>query len=203
MRRMKPAAVPVLAAGLLLALASGCASAPAAPAGRAASAAEPATYFPLAVGNSWTYLDQSPALPEASRGTTRTVRILERTKDGFFRDDQRGELRAGPDCVRDRVRQLLCAPLEQGTRWTSTVSVSSSERYEVVATGERVATPAGTFQGCVRVRAHNRAAGGAENVLETTYAPGVGPIRIETYALVGGKASPQFRAVLAAYHLEK
>jgi len=202
MRRMKPVAVTALALGA--AFAAGCARAPAAPARAAAAPAnEPGAYFPLAVGNSWTYLDQSPGLPEASRGAARTIRILERTKDGFFRDDQRGELRAGPDCVRDRVRQLLCAPLEVGSRWTSTVSVSSSERYEIVATGELVATPAGTFKGCVKVRAHNRAAGGVENVLETTYAPGVGPIRIETYALVNGKAAPQFRAVLSAYKVSK
>ena len=91
--------------------------------------------------------------------------------------------------------------LKPGTRWTSTVSVGSTERYEIVATGETVATPAGSFDRCVRVRATNRASGGVENVLETTYAPGVGQIRIETWALVGGKVSPQFRAVLASYRV--
>ena len=33
-------------------------------------------------------------------------------------------------------------------------------------------------------------------LLEMTYAPGVGPVRIETFAVVGGKASPQVRAWL-------
>jgi hypothetical protein len=103
--------------------------------------------------------------------------------------------------VRDRLRQLLCAPIEVGTRWTSTVAVGSTERYEIAAVGERVVTPAGTFDGCVKVRAHNRASGEMEHVLEMTYAPGVGPVRIETFAVVKGKAAPQVRALLAAYQV--
>jgi hypothetical protein len=82
------------------------------------------------------------------------------------------------------------------------VSVSSTERYEIAAVGETVATPAGRFDGCVRVRAHNRAAAGTDHVLEITYAPGVGPVRIETFALVGAEATPQIRAVLERYRVE-
>jgi hypothetical protein len=52
------------------------------------------------------------------------------------------------------------------------------------------------------VRARNRAGADAEVVLETTYAPGVGPVRIETFAEVGGKRIPQVRAELAAYRIE-
>ncbi len=54
----------------------------------------------------------------------------------------------------------------------------------------------------MRVRAHNRAAQGAELVLETAYAPGVGPVQIETFALVRGNAVPQFRAVLEKFKLQ-
>jgi hypothetical protein len=179
------------------ALAAGCASAPL----PAAHATSPADFFPLAVGNTWTYLDQSPTLPPSGVAARRTVRILERTADGFYRDSERGELRAGSDCLRDRTRQLLCAPLEVGNRWISTVSLTSTERYEIAGVGETVTTPAGTFKGCVRVRAHNKAQGGMDHVLEMTYAPGVGPVRIETYALLDGKATPQVRAVLSAYQV--
>jgi hypothetical protein len=80
--------------------------------------------------------------------------------------------------------------------------VSSTEKYEIAAVGETVSTPAGTFEGCVRVRAHNRAAPGTELVLETAYAPGVGPVRIETFVLTAGKAVPQFRAVLEKLKLQ-
>ncbi len=185
---------------LLAALATACAGA-GAPA-RPQRAPEPATFFPLAVGNEWVYRDESPALQAEQRGSRRTVRILERTKDGYFRDSERGELRADADCLHDRSRRLLCGPLVQGTKWSSIVSVSSTERYEIAGVGETVETPAGKFDGCVRVRAHNRAAKGTDHVLEITYAPGVGPVRIETFAVVGTAASPQIRAVLERFRVE-
>jgi hypothetical protein len=182
----------------LAALAAACARVPSKP----AVAPSPGDYFPLAVGNEWVYRDESPALPPDRRGPRRTVRIVERTADGYYRDNERGELRADADCLHDRSRRLLCGPIAKGTSWSSVVSVSSTERYEVAAVDETVATPAGRFTGCVRVRAHNRAAQGTDHVLEITYAPRVGPVRIETFAVVGGTASPQVRAVLESYRLE-
>ena len=182
----------------LAALASACARAPVAPPARAQT---PAELFPLAVGNEWVYRDESPALPADRQGATRTVRILERTKDGYYRDNERGELRADPDCLHDRARRLLCAPFETGRAWASVVSVSSTERYEIAAVGETVATPAGRFDGCVRVRAHNRASPTTDHVLEITYAPGVGPVRIETAVVVDGRVTPQVRAVLERYRV--
>src|SRR6266568_3757514 len=178
-------------------LAGACAGSPAAPARPPANGL--ADFFPLAIGNEWVYRDESPALPADRRGATRTVRILDKTPDGYFRDNERGELRLDAECLRDRNRRLLCAPLEKGRSWSSVVSVSSTERYEIAEVGETVQTPAGRFAGCVRVRAHNRAGPTTDHVLEITYAPGVGPVRIETFAVVGGKAAPQIRAVLQAY----
>jgi hypothetical protein len=183
----------------LAGLALACAHAPAA----LPRQAVPADYFPLAVGNEWVFVDESPSLPAASRGKTRTVRIVSRDADGYFVDSERGALRADADCLHDRDRRLLCAPIEAGRTWSSVVSVSSTERYEIAAVGERVETPAGRFDRCVRVRATNRAGPGAQMVLETTYAPGVGPVRIETFAVVGATASPQVRAVLSSYRVEK
>ncbi len=175
-----------------------CAHAPALRAG----SASPAGYFPLAVGNEWVYRDESPQRPPGAAQASRTVRILERTPDGYYRDSERGELRADPDCLHDRSRRLLCGPIEKGRTWVSVVSVSSTERYEIAGVGETVATPAGRFEGCVRVRALNRVSPGTDHVLEITYAPGVGPVRIETFAVVGGKVSPQVRAVLERYRVE-
>ncbi len=183
----------------LAAIVAACARAPARP--PPASASAPGDYFPLAIGNEWVYRDESPALPPERRGAPRIVRILERTSDGYYRDSERGELRADPDCLHDRSRRLLCGPIAAGTSWSSVVSVSSTERYEIAAVGETVSTPAGRFDGCVRVRAHNRAGRGTENVLEITYAPGVGPVRIETFAVVGAAAAPQVRAVLEKYRV--
>jgi len=182
----------------LVGLALACAHGPAAPSRQVT----PADYYPLAIGNQWVFVDESPSLPAASRGRTRTVRIVSRDAAGYFVDTERGALRADADCLHDRDRRLLCAPIEVGRTWSSVVSVSSTERYEIAAVGETVVTPAGRFDRCVRVRATNRAGAGAQIVLETTYAPGVGPVRIETFAVVGAAASPQVRAVLASYRLE-
>ncbi len=183
---------PLLALSLLAALA-GCGHAPRGP----GAAARPADYYPLAVGSEWTWEDQSPQLPAGSPAL-RTVRVLERTSDGYFKDSARGELRVGA-CVADRVRSLLCGPIAVGTRWSSVLSPTSVESYEIVAVGERVVTPAGAFEGCVRVRAHTRAAADTELINEISYAPGVGPVRIEIITIRGDKAVPQLRAVLRAY----
>lgn len=177
-----------------------CARAPAAraPEARGApAAAAPADYFPLAVGNSWTYLDRSP---QQAAPVKRTVRVVERDRDGYFVDDQRGALRADQDCLHDRSRRLLCRPFAAGNAWSSVVGPSSTERYEIAGTGETVAVPAGTFQGCLRVRSRLRG-GGVEQVAELTYAPGVGLIRLETFAVVSGVARPQVRGELESYQL--
>jgi hypothetical protein len=178
----------------LLAALAACAHPPRA----AGAAARPADFYPLAVGAEWTWEDQSPQLP-AGRAALRTVRVVERGPDGFFRDSARGELRVG-SCIEDRARSLLCGPIAVGTRWSSVLSPTSTENYEIVAVGERVEVPAGRFDGCVRVRAHMRASPGTELINETSYAPGVGPVRIEVVTVGDGQAVPQFRAVLRAYH---
>ena len=179
---------PVVALGLSLA----CAHRAPAP-----SAADAAAYFPLAVGNEWIYADESPGSP----GGERKIRILERTADGYFRDTERGELRADGGCVHDRLRRLLCAPVTPGTQWSSVIAASSTERFEIASVGEEVQTPAGRFGGCVRVRAHNRANAATDYVIETTYAPGVGPVKLETFAVVNGVVQAQVRAVLRAYRI--
>jgi hypothetical protein len=183
---------------LLLALGAACSAAKPAPAA-APSAARPADYFPLAVGNAWTFLDRSPQQPQPVR---RTVRIVSRDAEGYFVDDQRGALRADLDCVHDRARRILCRPFQAGATWSSVVSVSATERYEIAAVNETVKVPAGTFSGCVRVR--SRIHGGkVDQVAELTYAPGVGPVRLETFAVVNGVAAPQVRGELESYRLSE
>jgi hypothetical protein len=54
----------------------------------------------------------------------------------------------------------------------------------------------------VRVRAVNRAGAGTDLVNEITYAPGVGPVRIETFVVKDGAAAPQLRALLRSYRVE-
>ncbi len=164
-----------------------------------ASGPAPGDYFPLAVGNSWTFLDRSPQQKEPAR---RTIRIVSRDADGYFVDDAKGALRADADCVHDRFRRLLCVPIRAGARWTSVVGPASTERYEIAGAGETVTVPAGTFHGCVRVRSQLRA-GKVEAVSELTYAPAVGPVRLETFAVVKGEAIPQVRGELESYRIQR
>ncbi len=196
-------------APLLLAALAACAHAPtdASPAApratpAASSAGDPTAYFPLAVGNEWTWIDRSP---QAGQGGTkrRTVRIVSRDAEGYFVDDARGALKVAHGCVQDRVRRVLCAPFDADRSWSSVVSETSTERYQIAATGLTTTVPAGTFAGCVLVRARTRAAEDAEMLLETTYAPGVGPVRIETFAVVNGRRIPQVQAELASYRTER
>jgi hypothetical protein len=200
MVRDKMRGVRTTSALLLLAIAGGaCAHGPTA----APAAGAPADFFPLAVGNEWVYADRSPQLSvKDQESRQRTVRILSRDKEGYFLDNEKGALRADPDCLHDRLRRLLCKPFEPGNAWSSVVSVGSTERYEIVAVGERVQTLAGTFDGCLRVRAFTRAGADAEAVLEITYAPRVGPVRIETFAVVKGVVTPQVRAELKWFRVE-
>ncbi len=196
---------PVAAA--LLSLPARADEAPAAPprpspAAIAAATAEAARYFPLAVGNEWTWADRSPQQPGAAP-KTRTVRILSRDADGFYLDNERGALQASGGCIRDRSRRILCAPLEQGHAWSSVLSLTSTEHYRIEATGVPVKVPAGTFADCVVVRARNRAGDDADTVLEIAYAPGVGPVRLETWVEVKGRRIPQVRAELLSYRTER
>ena len=131
----------------------------------------------------------------------RTVRIVSRDAEGYYVDDARGALRVAHGCIQDWVRRILCAPFDLERSWLSIVSETSTERYQIAATGLTAAVPAGTFDDCILVRARNRAGEDAEVILETTYAPGVGPVRIETFALVGGRKVPQVRAELASHRI--
>jgi len=178
-------------------VASACASAPAPPAAAPPAAADPAAFFPLAVGNAWTFLDRSP---QQAAGSRRTIRIVSRDGDGYYVDDQRNALRADPDCLHDRARRLLCRPIAPGQGWSSVVSPSVTEHYEIAAVGETVTVPAGTFRGCVRVRSHIRA-GAVGQIAELTYAPGVGPVKLETFAVVDGVPRPQVHGELESYRI--
>jgi hypothetical protein len=168
----------------------------------AAPTQDPTTYFPLAVGNEWTWTDRSPQVG-AGTPKQRTVRIVSLDADGYFVDDARGALKAAHGCIQDRVRRILCAPFELDRSWSSIVSETSTERYQIAATGLTAEVPAGTFEGCILVRARNRAGANAEVILETTYAPGVGPVRLETFALVDGRTVPQVKAELASHRTER
>ena len=183
--------LPIAAAFL-----AACATAGVAPEPRGAPPASPvATYFPLAVGNGWTYETRF-----GHRVEENTVSIVAE-EDGVFVDSRGNRLRLDGSGLRDDRRYLLRAPLARGNAWKSIVDVGKTEEYEITATGATVTVPAGTFEDVVLVRGRSRVDAGTELEVEWAYAPGVGLVRIATAARVGRERIPQGRTELIAYRV--
>ncbi len=157
------------------------------------SGPSPAEYYPLAVGNRWTY-DQTFLGAKSSL----VVEIV-KEDNGFFYDSNGGELTVDAVGVRDHKRYLLRSPVEPGREWKNVVSVSSVEHYKVVEAGAGCEAPFGRFERCVRVEARNRVDAKTTLVNEMTFAPAVGVVRIEVYAEVGQKRIPQTRLELREF----
>jgi hypothetical protein len=155
-----------------------------------------ARYYPLAVGNRWTYLVNGRAEKPVE------VEIL-KEEDGYFHDSQGGQLRVDSFGIRDPKRYLLRGPLEVGQSWTNVVSVSSTERYQIIQAGVPCEAAAGSFQDCVRVEARNRVDQGTTVVISWTYAAEVGMVRMEMVAERNGQRIPQTFLDLKSYRVQK
>ena len=159
-----------------------------------AAAGENATrYYPLAVGNSWTY---------RFRGSDRRETIQIVGRDGpWFIDDHRGRLRYESDGVRDADRYLLRTPLAEGAKW-SAVENLVVQRFEVVSMDTSAVTEAGTFTRCAVVRNEQPLAKGGRFVTEWTYAPRVGLVQLVTTTVdPKGRQQEQTRLQLVAYRV--
>jgi hypothetical protein len=183
---------PARALLLGCALLCGCRSAPApapAPAGEDAT-----RYYPLSVGNTWTY---------ALRGSDKreTIRIVGR--DGpWYLDDHRGRLRYESDGVRDSERYLLRTPLAAGAKWSSVENLVV-QRFELVSMDASAVTQAGTFTRCAVVRNEQPLKSGGKFVTEWTYAPKVGMVQLVTSTVDGGgRREEQTRLQLVDYRVQ-
>lgn len=195
---MRPA-VRLAAILAVLALTGGCAHAPPKPPPPAPPPGlEVRPYFPLAVGNSWTY--KGHLLGET---VTHTVTIVAH-RDGWFIDSEGQHYRLDGRGLRSRLRYLLQAPLAQGHTWTAVVSISSTEHYEIADTGVPAYVPAGHFTGCLRVLARNRHDARRTLFMESTYCRDVGLVHLRTWMQVAGQgAIPESELMLVRYHLVK
>jgi len=177
----------------------GCKAAPpkaaTASAAPAVNAADAALYYPLAVGNSWTY-----QVTDGSGAHEDTVQIVGR--DGpWFIDDHRGRIRVDSEGVRDADRYLLRSPLTPSARW-SAVENLVVQRFEVTTTEAKVETKAGGFTNCVVVRNEQPLAKGGKFVTEWTYAPKVGLVLLVTSTVdAHGRQQEQTRLQLVAYRV--
>jgi hypothetical protein len=180
-----------LALTAALALA-GCAHAPAAktsPAGLSAS-----DYYPLAVGNAWTY--DARMLGEQH---VAEVRIL-RQANGFFEDSQGSKLAVDAEGLRDDKRYLLKNPLREGAEWDNVVSVSAREHYRIAQADAPCQVPAGSFQHCVTVESRTRTSQ-VTLINALTFAPGVGIVHLTVEAERNGQRTPQSELTLTHYAL--
>ena len=154
-------------------------------------------YYPLAVGNRWTYRVNGRVDKAVD------VEVL-KEEDGYFHDNQGGQLSVDGFGVRDRKRYLLRGPLAEGNQWTNVVSVSSTERYRILQAGVPCEAPAGSFSHCVRVEARNRVDAQTTLVNALTFAEGVGLVRIEVSAeKSNGERMPQTWLELASFKLQE
>ena len=158
----------------LLASALSCRGAP-------AKVSEPAAagvlaYYPLSVGNRWTY-------DLCGQGEERQETIQIVGQDGaWFLDDHRGRLRYESDGVRDPDRYLLRSPVESGGKWTAVENLIV-QRFEITSAAKSAVTQAGTFTGCAVVRNEQPLPKGARFITEWTYAPKVGLVELRTATL--------------------
>jgi hypothetical protein len=174
----------------------GCASTPAPVEEKPRDSAQLGDYYPLAVGNQWSYRINN-------RGDkTVEVKIL-KEEEGFFHDSQGGQLMVDSFGIRDQKRYLLRGPVEPGRTWTNVVSVSSTERYEILQSGVTCEAPAGVFQNCVQVEGRNRVDADTTLINTFTFAPGVGLVRIQVEAERAGQRIPQTWLELTSYQVKK
>lgn len=152
-------------------------------------------FYPLAVGNRWVY--DSNMLGEKGTDEIKLVREAE----GFIVDSNDSKLAADAYGVRDDKRYLLRNPVALGTRWTNVVSVSSVERYEIISAGQPCDAPAGSFENCVVVQSKNRVKAGLDLVMEMTFAPKVGIVRIITELDDNGRRVRQTSRALVSWTL--
>jgi hypothetical protein len=180
--------------GLLVLL--GCAHAPEP---TVAAVSKPATnagrYFPLAVGNRWSYHGTGAAAASVEVVEIRGV------KDGKYADSRGRLLWVSPDGLRDQSRVILRSPVETGRTWSVVLGPDSVEHWRINSVDRPCAVPAGHFPDCVEVESRVAAAAGAELVNHITFAAGVGMVQIRTALLRNGVETPQTELVLTSFEV--
>jgi hypothetical protein len=190
----------VLTAGLL-----GCAHEPS-PAPTAAAEApartgkipDSARYFPLAVGNRWTY-----AATYLGERSTRQGEMVE-FRDGNYVDRDGRAIRVDREGVRDQVRYLLHEPLNAGATWTSVVAPGSAEHYKILSVRSPCEAPAGKFPDCIEVESRTLVDPRTPARLlvnRVTFAAGVGIVRVRTALEEGTKSAPTAELLLTSFEV--
>jgi hypothetical protein len=176
-----------------------CAHAPEAetppPPAAVSAAANPARYFPLAVGNRWTY--------RATGGDSNAVEEVQirGVQDGQYADNRGRLLWVSADGLRDQSRVILRSPVETGRSWSVVLGPDSVEHWRIDSVGQPCSAPAGHFTDCVEVESRIHPKPDVELVNHITFAAGVGMVRIRTTAVRNGVETPQTELLLTAYEV--
>ena len=162
-----------------------------------AATAQLEEYYPLSVGNCWTYATsfQNQSQPDLK------VCIVKEDK-GFFLDNRPvpSRLRLDATGLRDgKVRYLLKAPLEEGQKWMSVADVRTVEHYQIEAVDRKVKVPAGVYKDCVVVRMEVRMSEENSMINRMTFAPGTGIVEIRASFKKGAEHLPQSLMQLKKY----
>jgi len=152
-------------------------------------------YFPLAVGNRWSY--------RAGAEGSSAVEVVEirSVKDGQYSDSRGRLLWVSPDGLRDQSRVILRAPVEAGRSWTVVLGPDSVEHWRINSVGLPCSAPAGQFPDCVEVESRVAPAEGVQLLNRITFAAGVGMVRIKTTLVRNGVETPQTELLLTAYEV--
>jgi hypothetical protein len=154
-----------------------------------------ARYFPLAVGNRWTY--------RTTGGDTTAVEEVEirGVKDGQYADNRGRFLWVSPDGLRDQSRVILRSPVEVGRSWSVVLGPDSVEHWRIDSVGQPCTVPAGPFADCVDVESRISPKAGVQLVNHITFAAGVGVVKIRTTLVNNGVETPQTELLLTAYQV--
>jgi hypothetical protein len=156
----------------VLALMAGCATAPAATPPTPAPE-DAAAYYPFATGWRWAY-----NVNRGGESVLATYAVLTRTEDTAIvqAGDQKLSYALSAEGIarRDGLRTgdfLLRSPIRVGTTWAV-----EEGQAKVVAAGEVVTVPGGTFPHCATVEESRT---NPQRITRTVYCAGVGPVSIE------------------------
>ncbi len=151
-----------------------------------------ASYYPLAVGNEWHFVTTYADTGEVKRHVERIRGRKEKTF--FFEHGETIIHMTGSGLVNANGVFILRYPFRQGYTWEQ-----SGIRLVYSGVGVTVTVPAGTFTECVEVTWYSTK-DDRDYVSKCTYAPNVGPVKYEYYAInEAGQSVPLMESVLEKF----
>jgi len=158
----------------------------------------PSDYYPLEMGCAWSY-NVTVHAPDGQKQILSTTKVVGgdgadvwlRTgqNDFTYRVDEQGILKVQANYY------LLRGPIRPDASWQLSLQ-GMDGTLKITDVHATVETPAGTFQECVVTE---EVVPGLDNKVLTTFAPGVGVVKIEEFGMAGGQQIPLREAELMAF----